>query len=52
MENVAILGQARHNAQQIKCGATNHYRVEQKPSLGQVLSNASKIVFVSCMVSL
>jgi hypothetical protein len=37
IQNVAILRQARHNAQQIKRGATDHYRMELKPSLGQVL---------------
>jgi hypothetical protein len=37
IQNVAILGLARHNAWQIKRGATNHYGVELKPSLGQVL---------------
>ena len=37
VQNVAIVRQARHNAQQIKRGTANHYRIEQKPSLGQVL---------------
>jgi len=36
-QNVTILRQARHNAQQIKRGTTNHYRIELKLSRGQVL---------------
>jgi hypothetical protein len=32
VQNVAILRQARHNAQQIKRGTANHYRIELKLS--------------------
>ena len=37
LQNVAILRQARHNAQQIKRSTADHYRIELKLSLGQVL---------------
>jgi len=37
VENVAILRQARHNAQQIKRGTANHHSIELKLSLSQVL---------------
>jgi hypothetical protein len=51
-QNVAILRQARHNAWQIKRGATIHYRIELKASLGQVLIKGEYDCMCFVLVSL